>query len=530
MPAPSRVLREYVRLAATASTMMRSPYSPHERLVIAAMHELRSQLAATATVEAERQLVSVVLPVYERADIVSRAILSVLTQTHRRVQLVVVDDGSSDDLASVVARFDDPRLTFVALPENRGHAAARNRGLQAATGDFVAYIDSDDWWDADLVRVLLTVLLDRNAAFAYSAQRVLRPFSPEQPRRRELIRFSPYNRSLLENNNYISMISVMHRREAALEVGGFDESFRRYSDWNFFLRLAERFPPIAVPVVLSIYDQGTAGSVSTTEHRQQARAHLRDTLAQTSLVAAGLAIPPTTSEATRSLVASAFAAPEAPATAPPPRAVPERATTIVVIRQGMGRGTDADLELCLAALQAFTPAPAVEVVVADVDEGAHTLDVVRDVVDHEQPDDLVVLRSDMLVTPGWLGALHQVLARHPDAAVVAPRRVVFPNDPRAAAHVPGVNAEFECDITLSRADDNVLDPAFDPALALYELSGTSLDAVLVRGGSLPAILSQADSYGDGVPAFSGDRWRQLGWKVLYTPSAKIYRLPSRGSA
>lgn len=528
MPPASHALEEYVRLAATDSTTMRSPYNARERAIIAAMGERRAELAAKATPETDRHLVSVVLPVFERADIVSRAILSVLTQTHRRIQLVVVDDGSSDDLEGVVARFDDPRLAFVALPENRGHAAARNRGLQAATGDFVAYIDSDDWWDADLVRVLLTVLLEQDAAFAYSAQRVLRPFRPEQPQRQELIRFSPYNRSLLENNNYISMISVMHRRQAAIEVGGFDESFRRYSDWNFFLRLAERFPPLAVPAVLSIYDQGTAGSVSGTERRQQARAHLRDTLGHTSLVAAGLAIPSTASDETDTLVTSAFAAPEAPATAPPPREVPDHFTMIVVIPRGAGREAEADVELCLAALRAFTPTSASEVIVADGYEGGNTLDIVRDVVDRERADDLVVLHSDMLVTPGWLGALHQVLDRHPEAAIVVPRRVLFPHDRRAAAHVPGVNPEFECDISLSRTDDNVLDPAFDPSLALYELSGTSLDAVLVRGSSLTAILSEPTNEDDAATPFSTDRWRRRGWKVLYTPSAKIYRRPSRG--
>ena len=265
MPSASGTLRNHVRLATTDSLILRSPYDARERAIIAAMGKLRCELAAGATAEAGRRLVSVVLPVYDRADIVSRAILSVLTQTHRRIQLVVVDDGSSDDLANVVAGFRDPRLTFVALEENRGHAAARNRGLQAARGEYVAYLDSDDWWDADLIRILLSVLLEQDAAFAYSAQRVLRPFRPNQAGRQEMIRFSPYNRSLLENNNYISMISVLHRREAALEVGGFDESFRRYSDWDFFLRLAERFPPVAVPVVLSTYDQGTTGSVSGTE-------------------------------------------------------------------------------------------------------------------------------------------------------------------------------------------------------------------------------------------------------------------------
>ena len=261
----------------------------------------------------------------------------------------------------------------------------------------------------------------------------------------------------------------------------------------------------------------------TTEHQQRSRAHLRDTLRHTLLVDAGLEIPPSTPEETGVLVASAFTAPEPPATAPPPRELSEGAATIVVIP----RGTDNDLELCLAALRTFTTANAVQVMIADAEEDAEVLDVVRHLADHEKSDDLVLLHSDMLVTPGWLEALYQVLDHHPEAAIVAPRRVVFPHDPRAAAHVPGVNAEIECDITLSRLEDNVLDVAFDPSLALYELRGTSLDAVLIRGSSLPAILHESTSQDDALHS-SSERWRQRGWRVVYTPSAKVYRLPSRG--
>lgn len=86
---------------------------------------------------------SVIIPVYNRTGLLKAAIASVLSQDHRDFEIIVVDDGSSDDVASVVASFADPRIMLI-RQENRGASAARNRGIDAARGEYVALLDSDD--------------------------------------------------------------------------------------------------------------------------------------------------------------------------------------------------------------------------------------------------------------------------------------------------------------------------------------------------------------------------------------------------
>ncbi len=96
--------------------------------------------------DARRLTVSVVIPVYNRAKTVLRAIASVLAQSHPVLEVVVVDDGSDDGTAAVVEALADPRVRVIRHPANRGAASARNTGIKAARGDLIALLDSDDQW------------------------------------------------------------------------------------------------------------------------------------------------------------------------------------------------------------------------------------------------------------------------------------------------------------------------------------------------------------------------------------------------
>jgi len=100
--------------------------------------------------------VSVILPTYNRANLVGEAIESVLGQTHRDFQLIVVDDGSTDETPAVLARFADPRLRII-RQDNGGKSAARNRGLDEARGEFIAFLDSDDLWAPTFLESVLAV-------------------------------------------------------------------------------------------------------------------------------------------------------------------------------------------------------------------------------------------------------------------------------------------------------------------------------------------------------------------------------------
>lgn len=94
-------------------------------------------------------LVSVIIPVYNAAAFIGKCVESVLHQTLKDLEVICVDDRSSDDSYEVLSRLGDSRLKIIRFPENRGVSAARNAGLEAASGDYVYFLDSDDWLDED---------------------------------------------------------------------------------------------------------------------------------------------------------------------------------------------------------------------------------------------------------------------------------------------------------------------------------------------------------------------------------------------
>ncbi|MBO6247760.1 MAG: glycosyltransferase family 2 protein, partial [Bacteroidales bacterium] len=89
--------------------------------------------------------VSVVIPVYTAGRFIGKCVESVLRQTLSQIEIICVDDFSTDDSLSILSTFTDPRLKVIAFPENRGVSAARNAGLDEAAGEYVYFIDSDDW-------------------------------------------------------------------------------------------------------------------------------------------------------------------------------------------------------------------------------------------------------------------------------------------------------------------------------------------------------------------------------------------------
>ena len=107
--------------------------------------------------------VSVIIPAFNTEKYIKRAIVSVISQTHENVEIIVVDDASTDGTVDVIKRIKDPRLTLICLPQNVGAAAARNRALQQATGHWIAVLDSDDWYAPERLDRLLTFASQKQA-------------------------------------------------------------------------------------------------------------------------------------------------------------------------------------------------------------------------------------------------------------------------------------------------------------------------------------------------------------------------------
>ncbi len=187
----------------------------------------------------ESPTISVVMPAYNAGDHVIPAIRSILVQTVEDFELIVVDDGSTDDTAAVVDSFDDDRIRLIQLEKNVGIAAARNTGIEEARGEYVACHDADDRSRPDRFERQLEFLESREAIAAVGTGARLVDESGELIARRHVL--TDVSLSDLVEENYFVHASMMFRRSALEEVGGYDGWFEPADDFELILRLAAEF-------------------------------------------------------------------------------------------------------------------------------------------------------------------------------------------------------------------------------------------------------------------------------------------------
>lgn len=183
--------------------------------------------------------VSVIITCYNQARFLSDAIESVRAQERGDCDLLVVDDGSTDDTAEVAARHKDVR---VIRQENRGLAAARNTGLHASSGDYLVFLDADDRLLPNALNAGVSCLNEHpECAFVYG--RYYHIAADGSPLRRETSHIENADYAALLRFNVIGMhATVMYRRPVLESLGGFDTSFGACEDYELYLRITRGFP------------------------------------------------------------------------------------------------------------------------------------------------------------------------------------------------------------------------------------------------------------------------------------------------
>ena len=115
-----------------------------------------------------QEKISIIVPVYNAGAFIEETIKTVLAQTEGNFELILVDDCSKDSSADIIGKFTDPRICYIKQPENRGAWAARNRGLEAATGRYISFLDADDIWVPDKLEKELLFLKQHGAGFVFT--------------------------------------------------------------------------------------------------------------------------------------------------------------------------------------------------------------------------------------------------------------------------------------------------------------------------------------------------------------------------
>lgn len=207
-------------------------------------------------------LVSVLIATYNRAEQLRQCLVSVLQQDYQHFEVIVVSDGSTDETPQVVASFDDSRLHFTEHQANKGYAAARNTGLMACHGEFLAFIDDDDEWMPYKLALQISVLqqLPEQVGLLYAWSKYLLPNSRSRLHVPQL-RGNVFPQ-MLGGQCIGSIPSIVMRKSAALRIGGWDENLSRGADGTFLLAVAREYHVDFVPAVVAVIHAEHPGRLS----------------------------------------------------------------------------------------------------------------------------------------------------------------------------------------------------------------------------------------------------------------------------
>ena len=207
----------------------------------------------------EKPLVSVIIPTFNRANVIKRAVISVLNQTFSDFECIVVDDGSTDETDFVLSEFSSK--IRVVKTENRGVAAARNFGAELAEGKFIAFLDSDDEWKKEKLSRQISYMKEsglkisqtdeiwmRNGKFVNKSRKYIRPSGYIFYKCLEVCAVTPS--------------SVVMEKELFFDYGGFDESFPVCEDFDLWLRMSPKQKFGLVDELLIIKYGGAADQLS----------------------------------------------------------------------------------------------------------------------------------------------------------------------------------------------------------------------------------------------------------------------------
>ncbi len=207
--------------------------------------------------------ISVITPVYNAAPLIDRAIRSIIGQNGDFAkEIIIVDDNSTDNSMEVIENLNCPAVKILKQDTNKGPAAARNRGLAAATGEFCAFLDGDDFWEPDFLNKTTAFLLDHPQAVAVSVMQRHKTFNgrdsivPAQPPVQRPVQLDDFY-DFWAKYNHVCTGSALIRTAVAKATGGQREDLRVCEDLEFWALIATYGPWGFIPEILFTSDGGT---------------------------------------------------------------------------------------------------------------------------------------------------------------------------------------------------------------------------------------------------------------------------------
>lgn len=219
-------------------------------------------------------IVTVIIPTYNRCETLKKAIKSVFEQTFQDFEIVVVDDGSTDQTSAYLSTLKDRRFHYVRFATNRGANQARNEGIKNSNCSFVAFLDDDDRWAPTKLEKQINVIREYDVDLCYSGFNL---FTRKKKLTKYIYyrqRYSDLYKSIMYDNFLCSTSSILVKKELVEQVGCFDPNLSALQDYDLFIRLISngcRIKGIDEPLVnYYIIDENRSISCSLSNYKNAA--------------------------------------------------------------------------------------------------------------------------------------------------------------------------------------------------------------------------------------------------------------------
>ena len=201
----------------------------------------------------DHPMISIITPTFNRADFIIKALESVKVQTYENFEHIIVDDGSTDDTRERLKPFlKDPRFHYF-YQENQGQSTARNLALSKMRGEFVCFLDSDNFWVHDKLADQISILYEKPGVDVVYGDLITINQAGEEMSRQNIPRFSGSISLQMLKDNCVSMNTAMARRKCFDELGGMSGKYRVADDYDLWLRFSARYRFQYVPQYFAYY-------------------------------------------------------------------------------------------------------------------------------------------------------------------------------------------------------------------------------------------------------------------------------------
>ncbi|MCK5096853.1 MAG: glycosyltransferase [Desulfobacteraceae bacterium] len=202
----------------------------------------------------DNPIVSVVIPTYNRKDIISRAIESVRNQTYKNYEIIIVDDGSTDGTVDYIKNHYNNKIHCISQ-ENQGASSARNKGISEAKGKYIAFLDSDDEW-VDSKLTTQVAFLEENPEIALLCGRTYRSDNIKKVNSPLAQKITGNLFTILYSHSFVSTPTVIVKKDVLDQVGAFDLNYKSAEDFDLWLKITHDYQCAFLPDLVAIVNRG----------------------------------------------------------------------------------------------------------------------------------------------------------------------------------------------------------------------------------------------------------------------------------